>query len=957
MEPIGRAAECAVIAGFLDDLQLGRGGVLLVEGDGGTGKTTLAGWALARAESLGMITLSGRSWERAQSVPYEAIVAALGRLLRATDDEHRQTLVHGLSSLAQLFDGLGLEPVEPSIDSGRARLHDAIATLLSRLAVGRPVLFHIDDLHWTDATSLEAIQFLCRDLPYVQLGLLATSRPNDADARPEVRRLISSLRRADVTKSIVVRDLDRDQTVSVVRSRLPGTVTDRVLEFVWSRSAGTPLVIHELIDDLIDRGVLVEGTGRWRLTEHDPAPPEVLSELIVDRLDQLTAEPRRLLEVLAVADTSIGLEVLERVTGLERDDVVDGMATLRDRRLVRQAIDERSSVEWYPDHPIISNVVAAQLDELVRQRIHRQLLAADSGATTARQARYIIGAGKPDDPMHAIETLLRAADEAARAGATPEAIAFGEAAGRMLSPELEYDDERRFRREIDARLGIWQLRTEDLDQSVAQLTRAWDGFFEAGDVRRVIDIHRDLDRADFHRTHTSEQELEQRLDRLIAAVREFDDLDLLLDVLYLDFQTYRRVSHSILGKTDLAREVVTLAERIGTPKAEVIAAIVATGLRWLNGAGDALPEGAIANLLTLAQSEIAWHHRNRALVTVVDEASLLGRRAEIESSLALLRDNEREVGEPPNWRHVMLRGWFDVQADCSTEMAQAFGSSPFHGRVRPFLALHEACATRYRLGPTAGLAHFNAVVGDGDFDDFIGRTSVDLGRLFLARGLPEERDCAAAALEAVDGTGSVGFFALLHGGVFQATALRAVALAGFPATGRLRAEWREYSDGRGWLMAAVHESDAAIAPDPGAAAAALVHAADLYRSDGLDLLAVDRYADAGELSAGSIDGHRLAWAVDVTAGCGADWLRERIAGLGAKPASARPVASHDESGLTRREWEVATEVAKGLTNREVAAELFISIRTVTSHLDHIYTKLGISSRKELTDHMVRDGRS
>jgi DNA-binding NarL/FixJ family response regulator len=127
----------------------------------------------------------------------------------------------------------------------------------------------------------------------------------------------------------------------------------------------------------------------------------------------------------------------------------------------------------------------------------------------------------------------------------------------------------------------------------------------------------------------------------------------------------------------------------------------------------------------------------------------------------------------------------------------------------------------------------------------------------------------------------------------------------------------------------------------------LLRAADILAALGRDLEAAERVIDAAEIELDESGRERLRSALDTARACGAHWLVARAARL-VPGVTTTDGAREAEAPLTARESEVVELVAAGLTNREIAGQLYISIRTVTSHLDHVYTKLGLSSRDALT---------
>jgi predicted ATPase len=329
----GREAEQAVLAERLAAARRGEGSVVLVEGDGGEGKSALVSTLIAAARAEGCPVLFGRSWELSSSVPYEPFVAAISRFLRSVGPTEVARLTAGLPTLGTLIEGLDLLPTTGAPEAYKARLQDAVATLVARIGADKPVVLVLDDFHWADQASLEILQYLCLDLPDTQLVVALTVRPQEAEERPDVRRLLAVLRRSAWTTSLSLNRLDRAAVDAVVASRLDGEVEQRIYEAVASRSGGTPLLIHELIDDLVSRAVVGNASGVWRLLRDDVPVARSARDLIRTRLDRVEPHDRAVLESLAIINGPTDPAVVALLVGADAPDVEAALERLRSNRL------------------------------------------------------------------------------------------------------------------------------------------------------------------------------------------------------------------------------------------------------------------------------------------------------------------------------------------------------------------------------------------------------------------------------------------------------------------------------------------------------------------------------------------------------------------------------------------------------------------------------------------------
>jgi DNA-binding CsgD family transcriptional regulator len=258
-----------------------------------------------------------------------------------------------------------------------------------------------------------------------------------------------------------------------------------------------------------------------------------------------------------------------------------------------------------------------------------------------------------------------------------------------------------------------------------------------------------------------------------------------------------------------------------------------------------------------------------------------------------------------------------------------------------------AITRRYIEGPAAAMELLAASEGSADIAaDRTARLYRVYGNLLLAIGTTSEVAAAAAVNAEVGDDRSL---APVAGFVFGGAAALALGLAGDEVE---RTSAIDELDGAGagrWLpsawaclVRARHASSPAEEVDD------LMQAAEILDGLGRSLEAAERVIDAAERDLDRCGRDRLTTALDTARRSGATWLVGR--GLALLPSETPAgVARLADGPLTARELEVAGLLADGLTNREIAGRLYISIRTVTSHLDHIYTKLALSSRVALAE--------
>ena len=339
-------------------------------------------------------------------------------------------------------------------------------------------------------------------------------------------------------------------------------------------------------------------------------------------------------------------------------------------------------------------------------------------------------------------------------------------------------------------------------------------------------------------------------------------------------------------------------------------------------------------------------HRN--LLLAFDAATLAGDPALIARCQVRHRRMEQATGEPPTWRVPVIEGFRSIAAGRLDERPADLRLYGALTRSAGLAVVLNAMAVRYVDGPDAAIALLD--LADETSSETAGDRTAQLyrayGRLLLSIGTPAESEAAVAVTAQI---GDDRTLAPVAGFVFGGAATLARGLAGDePARAAAIAELDTIGADR-WLPSAwaclLRARDAAT---PAEQADELLRAAEILDGLGRTLEAAERTIDAAEADLERCGGARLTAALTTARDCGAAWLVARAVAL-APPDETVGAPRAPDGPLTARELEVAALLTDGLTNREIAGRLYISIRTVTSHLDHIYTKLGLSSRTDLAD--------
>jgi predicted ATPase len=381
-ELIGRASALAGLEALADRLAAGRGGTLLVAGEAGIGKSRLVAELTtdlrSRLATTGhaLLELRGQCFEHDRDLPYAPLLDLLRvYAIARPPDQVRAELGPLLPDLLPLLPELAVvltevtagPPADP--EQHRRRLFFGLVQWLARLSTGAPLLVVIEDLHWSDDTSLEFLLTLARRLLMLPALLVLTYRDDEAPAG--LARCLASLERERLVEEIGLGRLDREETAAMLAALLGRPAGAELVEAVHGLTDGNPFFVEEV---LLARAAGPHPAGGLA----SPAPadlrlPRSVEDVVRERLARLGADARQLLELAAVAGRRFDLRVLAALT--EHDE-----ATLL--RLLKEMLAAHLIVEESAD-------IYAFRHTLTRQAVYTGLLARERRALHGRVAEAI----------------------------------------------------------------------------------------------------------------------------------------------------------------------------------------------------------------------------------------------------------------------------------------------------------------------------------------------------------------------------------------------------------------------------------------------------------------------------------------------------------------------------------------------------------------------------------------
>ena len=951
---VGRAGELESLEQALQELDRGPPVGIEVVGEPGIGKTRLLGELAGRAEGRGHLVLWGSASELERELPFSVFVHALDEYVESLDtrlstlDEDVQAeLAHVFPSLSAFGGGA------VALQHERYRSHRAVRALLEQLAETRPLVLVLDDFHWADAASLELLGALLRRPPAAAVLIAVSLRPHQMPER--LAAALEHAHRAGALERIV---LDR-LTPLEARELLGDTVDAAGAGALYDESGGNPFYLEELARSL-ERARGRTASPRAELAPADIGVPPAVAAALCEELELLSDGGRLVLEGAAVAGDPFEPELAAAAAATTEREAMHAVDELLERDLIR-ATDVPRRFRFR--HPLVRAAVYEATAGGWRLGAHERCAEALAGRGVAAPAlaHHVERSARQGDA--AAVAVLREAGEAATRLAPESAARWFGAALRLLPQNAPVPNRVELllaRAGALAAVGHFDDSHEALQEAIAIVPEQARALCTAA-ATACSGVERQLGR------------YEQAHGRLVRALRvlpesaSVESVELLIE---LTLNEFYRSSYDTMH--DWAGRAVDDAEVLGNPA--------------LTAAALAMP--ALAAAMT-GPTDVARLHCAKAAAHD-DELS--------DDELSLRPD-------AASWL-AAAEIYLDLYAEADAHASRALALAQATGRGDPLFRLYPILPrvwyVRGKLAEAAELLE-GAIEGGR----LLGSPPALAGNLFnrsvVALAVGDLDVALATAEEGVELSRSLdeGFVtawaAVRLAGVLVEIGqpMRAVELlverAGGEELTHIPGGWRTYGLElltRCWLAVGRHEeagraasraeTGAAAAPLPlagawadRAAAAVALHSGDTATAIDRALASAEAARDVGApIESGlsrTLAGralaraaqndravaelHRAAATLDA---CGAlryrDEAERELGKLGHRTHRRTQPGRRDGTALetlTARELQVARLIVDRKTNPEIAAALFLSQKTVETHLRNIFRKVDVSSRVEL----------
>ncbi|MDQ4069092.1 MAG: AAA family ATPase [Actinomycetota bacterium] len=367
-ELVGREEEVEFLGRVLDTAVAGRGGVVLLTGEAGLGKSRMTKEAITLAGSRGMTVLAGRATPRTVPVPLRPLVEAFQVMLPLRSDAVVAELEPFRPALGRLVPQLGDARNDGEVNG--PVLAEAVTRLLSVAARTHAVLLVLEDLHWADAETLEVVEYLADRLGGERVVCLGTVRTGEGSEAEKLARVLGERRSAGV---VALRPLDPEATDRVAASCLgQRELPTSLREFIRSRSEGVPFLIEELLAGLAGADALVRSAGGWRVVSRlVPSVPLSFAETVERRLGLLDEPGRSVVGAAAILGRRFDWSLLPATTGLSEETVLE---RLRAAAGIQLLVRDPVSNDFQFRHALSRDAVLATLTPSEASRVAQSAL-------------------------------------------------------------------------------------------------------------------------------------------------------------------------------------------------------------------------------------------------------------------------------------------------------------------------------------------------------------------------------------------------------------------------------------------------------------------------------------------------------------------------------------------------------------------------------------------------------
>ena len=382
---IGRAADLTALHTLVDQVKNGKeqkGQVVLISGEAGIGKSRLVTEAKTYAASQDFLLFQGNCFPTDLLCPYAPILDLLRSLLTSNQAPTLPAAIENLARdifplLPELVPDQTILPSPLEPEQEKRRLFAVLTKFFINVSMQSPILLIIEDIHWSDTTSLDFLHYLARRSASHPILLLVTYRPDIV--RAELRGWLAQLARERLAQEVQLKPLSRDEVDTMLSAIFDQRHTafdmrrflhGELLDTLYTLTEGNPFFVEETLSAMIAAGDIFYVQGYWnRKSLHTASIPQSIQDAVQPRTQHLGEAAKQVLTLAAVAGRHFDFALLQQLTGYDEEQLLLVMKELVSAQLVVEVSTEQFAFR----HALTRRAIYTQLLARERTRVHHAI--------------------------------------------------------------------------------------------------------------------------------------------------------------------------------------------------------------------------------------------------------------------------------------------------------------------------------------------------------------------------------------------------------------------------------------------------------------------------------------------------------------------------------------------------------------------------------------------------------
>jgi tetratricopeptide (TPR) repeat protein/KaiC/GvpD/RAD55 family RecA-like ATPase len=425
----------------------GEGGLVFIHGEAGIGKTRLVRELGAYARSRGVQVLYGRcpALFRMDGVPPYIIWKEVIKdyLETCTPEQLCRVIGYYPAEVAKLVPELSQKlrsipqsfPISPEQEQNR--LFEAVSQFITNISRETPLLVVLDDLQWTDPSSLLLLHYLARDVQKSPLLLLGAYRSTDIDSKHPLTPVLAELKRERLPQSVSLKRMSLEDTSEMIRQILEqDDIPPEFCRLVYDKTRGNPFFVEEVIESLKEEGVVYREENRWKIKEVSEIEfPETVKNVLKTRFARLDEECQSVLTFASFVGNDFTLEAMCALTGIDENKLLELMDRMLKTGLIKEREVRGEGICSFADI-LVRDVVYDEVSLLKRKKLHgvvgcalEKVYAKKIDEHFGELASHFLESGEKDK---ALDYFLKAGEKAEKIYANNEAASYFQSALKLL---------------------------------------------------------------------------------------------------------------------------------------------------------------------------------------------------------------------------------------------------------------------------------------------------------------------------------------------------------------------------------------------------------------------------------------------------------------------------------------------------------------------------------------------